>query len=87
MSDVIWLVPALPLAGFVVNILLGRRLSRLLVSLAACGTVASAFGLSVGLFFHLIGLPADSRQLQQELLTWIAAGDFQVDAGFLLDPL
>jgi NADH-quinone oxidoreductase subunit L len=85
MTDFIWLVPTLPLVGFLVNILLGRRLSRRWVGLVACGTVGVAAGLSLALFFHLTGL--QHRQLSQELFTWIGIGDFNVSVSFLLDPL
>ncbi|MFQ5882779.1 MAG: NADH-quinone oxidoreductase subunit L [Candidatus Methylomirabilales bacterium] len=87
MSDFIWLVPALPLAGFVVNILLGRRLSRLWVGVVACGAMGIAFVLSVALFFHLLGLDRSPTRLHQELYTWIGIGDLQASVAFLLDPL
>ncbi|MEE9153379.1 MAG: proton-conducting transporter membrane subunit, partial [candidate division NC10 bacterium] len=87
MEKLIWLVPTLPLAGFVVITLVGRRLPRLWVGLVACGSVGIAFALSLGLFFHLVNLAPHLRHLRQELFTWIAVGDLQVSAGFLLDPL
>jgi NADH-quinone oxidoreductase subunit L len=85
MTDLIWLVPTLPLVGFVVNTLLGRRLSRRWVGLVACGTVGVAAALSLALAFHLTGLL--ERQLHQELFTWIGVGEFNVSVSFLLDPL
>ncbi|MFQ5658242.1 MAG: proton-conducting transporter membrane subunit, partial [Candidatus Methylomirabilales bacterium] len=87
MENLIWLVPTLPLAGFAVNALVGRRLSRRWVGLVACGSVGVAFLLSLALSFHLTSFPAHDRQLHQDLFTWIAIEDFQVRAGFLLDPL
>ena len=49
MLDSLYLIPLLPLAGFVVCGLLGRRyLSKRAVEVVACGTVLAAFFLSVG---------------------------------------
>ncbi len=87
MSNLIWLVPTFPLAGFLVNIFLGRRLARLWVSWVACGAMGISFGVSLGLFFHLINLAPHLRHLEQELFTWIRIADFKAAAGFLLDPL
>src|SRR5436309_8375940 len=54
MLTLVWLIPLLPFAGFVVNGLLGRRiLSKGAVSVLACGTVLLAFLLSLGLVLSL----------------------------------
>ncbi|TDI30262.1 MAG: NADH-quinone oxidoreductase subunit L [Acidobacteria bacterium] len=54
MLKLIWLIPLLPFAGFVVNGLLGKRfLSRRVVATIACGTVLAAFLLSVGAVWQL----------------------------------
>jgi len=87
MSEYIWVVPTLPLAGFVINALLGRRLSRLGVGLVACGTMGVAFLLSLALLWALFHLPLDARSLSQELYTWIGTANLKVSLGFLLDPL
>jgi NADH-quinone oxidoreductase subunit L len=87
MGELIWLVPALPLAGFVVNALLGRRLSRRWIGLVACGTTGAAFLLSLALLWTLLRLPLDARELSQELYTWIGVANLQVSVGFLVDPL
>jgi len=42
------LIPALPLLGFLVNGLLGRRLPHAVVSLIACALPAAAFLLTLG---------------------------------------
>jgi NADH-quinone oxidoreductase subunit L len=39
----LWLIPALPLAGFLANGLTGRRSSKLVVSLIAVGSVLLSF--------------------------------------------
>src|SRR5437879_1786916 len=78
------LIVALPLAGWLVNGLAGGRLPRPLVSVIGCGTVAASFVASAMAARHL-AVPSDA--LTATLFTWIAAGDFTVSAGLLMDRL
>lgn len=87
MSEYLYLIPILPLAGFLINGLLIGRLPRAVVSLVACGSIALSFILSVMLFFDLKSLPVHARAIEQTLFTWISSGEFHVSFGFLLDPL
>lgn len=87
MFDYIFLVPLIPLLGFIFNGLLIGRVPRPLISLVGCLTVGVSFILSVFLFFALKSLPAEARFIEQVLFSWIPAGSFQVDVAFLLDPL
>ncbi len=83
----LWLIPALPLAGFLVNGLAGRRLPKGTVGLVACTAVGAAFLVALVVFRDLLGLPPDARVIEQVPFTWIAAGPFRADFGLLLDPL
>jgi len=87
MSDYLFLIPLLPLIGFVVNGLLLGRLRRPAVNAVACASVGGAFILSVLAFFELRALPPAMRMIEQTLFTWIPSGNFNVNIGFLLDPL
>ena len=87
MSEYLYLIPLLPLIGFVINGLLQGKLSKMIVSLVACGTVFVSFLISLFSFFELKSLPVDHRVLEQTLFTWIPSGDFHVSFGYLLDPL
>jgi NADH-quinone oxidoreductase subunit L len=53
MLKLVWLIPALPLAGFLFNFLLGRklRLSERVVSLVACGVILGSLLLTLGAFY------------------------------------
>ena len=81
-----WLLVALPLLGAVVLLLGGRRTDRVghLV-----GTVTSwaAFVVAAILFVALLSRPAEQREIDQHLFSWVPAGQFRLDAGLLLDPL
>src|SRR4051794_17424096 len=81
-----WLLVALPLLGAAVLLLGGRRTDRVGHLL---GTVTSwaAFVVAAILFFALLSRPADQREIDQQLFSWVPAGQFRLDAGLLLDPL
>jgi len=87
MAGYLFLIPLLPLIGFLINGLLIGRLPRPVISLVGCATIGLSFVLSVIAFFELKGLPADARIMEQTLFTWITAGQFQVNIAYLLDPL
>ncbi len=86
------LVPLFPLAGAILNGLLGRRFPRGLVTAIACGMPLLAFLCGAAAFAHLIKLyhPVD-RSVGVPLFTWLQAdgGGIPLDVrlGFLFDPL
>ncbi|MBI5836232.1 MAG: NADH-quinone oxidoreductase subunit L [Candidatus Eisenbacteria bacterium] len=81
------LVPLFPLLGFLFNLFLGRRVSKGVVGLVACGTVFLSFLASVALFVGLRGLEPASRQVVVPLFDWIDAGSLHVPLALLVDPL
>src|SRR2546421_1415002 len=87
MYKLIWLVPLLPLAGALVNGLLGRkfRFSEKLIGGIAVGTVALSFLLSVMAVWSY-GWGSDARWPQafvttQFTYTWIPGGAVQITQG------
>ncbi len=87
MQTVLPLIALLPLAGFIINILLVGKLSKKVAAIIGCGTVFVAFLLAIKVFFDLSALPADSRVISDTLYNWMTVGGFSVDFTFLLDPL
>jgi len=91
MFDLAWLLLAFPALGALINLLVGQRLGRAVIGWIAAGAVGASFVVSVGLFFNLMGLAADARQVTVDLPlwggTWLTVGDFDVPAALLLDPL
>ena len=79
------LVPLLPLAGFLVNGLLGRRFSRGAVHAVACAAAGLSFLSAALLFLRLLDVPG--HRLAFRWFTWIEAGSFRADFSFLVDPL
>jgi len=90
--DLIWLIPALPLAGAVVNLFFprparpGRRLGKAAGWLATV-LVGLGFVLAVATLVDLLGLPADQRVHVTNLFEWISVGTFSVDVALRVDPL
>lgn len=83
----VWLIPALPIAAFVVLVAFGRRLGEPFAGWLAVAGMAGAFVASVLTWIGLKQMPGDERAFEQNLFTWIGAGTFHVDLGFLVDPL
>jgi NADH-quinone oxidoreductase subunit L len=86
MLDFLWLIPILPLAGFLVNILLGAAGSKKpLVTAVGVGSVGAATLVTYGALWQYLHQPEVT--VVQRYFTWISAGRFQVSASFQLDPL
>ncbi len=84
---VLWLVPALPLAGFLLLTLFGRHLPK-----PAAGSIgAGSVGLSALVASFLAGAyirsPAPHAALVEQLWTWWSVGGMHPDIGFRLDAL
>ena len=87
MEKLLWIIPALPLLGFLVLIPLGRKLGEPLAGWLATATVSGSFVAVVATYFSLLNKPAEARSFDQHLFTWIPSGTFRVSVGFLADPL
>jgi NADH-quinone oxidoreductase subunit L len=79
-----WLVIALPLAGAAVLLLGGRRTDRW-GHLLGTATVVAAFAVALACTVQLAGL--EERAVDVDLFTFISAGQLDVQAGLLVDPL
>lgn len=80
----LYLLPLLPLMGFLINGILGSRLSRRVVSLIACGFPAISFCLSTMLFTQLLD---NGTPVAETLFTWAAVDGLQVDAALYFDQI
>ncbi len=80
----LWLIPILPLAGFLINGLLGRRFSKALVNTFAIGSVVLAF---LWVLKTLWGLGALPGAYTEHYFTWIQSGTLSIGADFSVDRL
>ncbi len=87
MLDVVWLIPALPLAGFLLILLFGRKLGEPRAGYLATLMCAGAFAVTVGVFFDLLSKTAEERHHVVTLFSWLPVGSLKVDLAFLADPL
>jgi NADH-quinone oxidoreductase subunit L len=65
MFHYLWLIPLLPLLGFVVNGLFGARLGKRFVTVVGCGTVLLAFLVSAASVYELATADLGSYALQE----------------------
>ena len=84
MIGLVWLIPALPLAAFLVNGLFGRRWLGHLTGLIASAAVGVSALLAIGVFVEVLG---GKTQTVVSLYRWIAVGDFSINVSALVDPL
>ena len=87
MLDVAYLIPALPLAGFIALMCLGRRAGDPGAGWVATSAIGLAFCCTLVAFVQLLGQDGDARSVAKPVFTWIKAGGFEVKAGLLVDPL
>ncbi len=87
MLDLVWLIPALPLAGFLLILLFGRILGEPRAGILATVMTASSFLVVVGVYFDLLSRTAEERHHVVTLFSWLPVGSLQVDMALLADPL
>src|SRR3982751_2576070 len=80
----LWLIPVLPLAGFLINGLLGRRFSKNAVSAVAVGSVLLAF---LWVIRTLMGVGSLEEPYVEKYYTWMASGNFSIGVDFMVDRL
>ena len=84
MENLVYAIVLLPLIGFVINGLFGKRLPKALVGGLATLVVFAAFLISVSIF---IGFPADGTPVIVKAFEWFTIGGIQVNFGFQIDQL
>lgn len=77
------LIPFLPLAGFIINILLGKDVTRYQSHWPAVLSVAGSWVCSLLTLRDVMA----GKIIDADLYSWIVSGTFKVAVGFLIDPL
>ena len=80
----LWLIPILPLVGFLLNGLFGRRLPKALINTIAIGSVALSFAWVVK---TLAGLMPLEEKYIEHYYTWIQSGALNIGVDFAVDRL
>ncbi len=87
MLNTVWLVPALPLAGFLLLVLFGRRLAEPKAGWLAATMCGSSFFVTLLVFLDMVSKTAEERSHVVRVFSWIPVGSLQVDLAFLADQL
>ncbi|MBW3627332.1 MAG: NADH-quinone oxidoreductase subunit L [Actinobacteria bacterium] len=87
MLSAVWLIPALPLAGFLILLAAGRKLGEPAAGWLATAMVTGSFVAGLVTFAGLLGEDEHHRQFVFTVFEWLPSGSFSVDVGFLVDPL
>ncbi len=77
------LIPLLPLIGFFINIIFGKRIIKDKAHLISVPLVGLSMLFALLTVFDVI----NGNVINEDLYTWIVSGDFRVSVGFLIDQL
>ena len=80
----LWLIPILPLAGFLINGLFGRRLPKSAINTVAVGSVVLSFA---WVLKTILALSAAQLPYTEHYFTWIESGSLKIAAEFSVDRL
>ncbi|MBW3610049.1 MAG: NADH-quinone oxidoreductase subunit L [Actinobacteria bacterium] len=87
MLSAVWLIPALPLLGFIVLLAWGRKLGEPAAGWLATLMVAGSFVAGLVTLVGLLGEDQHHRQFAFTVFEWLPVGGLSVDMGLLVDPL
>ncbi|HBR22089.1 MAG TPA: NADH-quinone oxidoreductase subunit L [Nitrospiraceae bacterium] len=77
------LIPFLPLAAFLINILFGRKFLKENSHWVSILAVAGSWIVTVATLIDVLA----GRVINEDLYSWIVSGEFKVSVGFLIDQL
>lgn len=86
MTNFVYLIPALPLLGFALLVLFGKRMGTK-AGWLGFAAVAGAFGATVITWLGMLLRDQNFQQQTKKAFDWIHAGGLQIDVSFLVDPL
>ncbi len=81
----LWIIPALPFLGFLINGIFGRKLSKTVINAIAVLSVVLSFGWVMKVFMTAGDL--GTAPVAEHYFTWIKSGAFQVGWDFSVDKL
>jgi len=87
MMELLWLIPAFPLAGFLALAVTGARMPKRLAAIIGTGSVGASAVVALFIGMHFISSPPQGHLSSQTLWTWIEIGEFRPSITFYLDPL
>jgi NADH-quinone oxidoreductase subunit L len=85
--ELLWLIPALPLASAVVLAFAGSRLPRSAVAALGCGSVGVSALITLSILAGFLSAPPAGHAFQQVLWTWMDVGGLRPEIALYLDAL
>src|ERR1051325_5321981 len=80
----LWLIPVLPLAGFLINGIFGRRFPKSAINAVAIGSVVLSF---VWVLKTIAGMGDLNSTVTEHYFTWIQSGSLNIGCDFFVDRL
>lgn len=89
MSELIWLIPLIPLIGFIINGLFRNTLPKIAIGFVGCSVVLASFLMSLSLYFDVAQLrqSGGAAEISMHLFDWFTVGQFKIGLSLLVDPL
>src|SRR4030095_2671970 len=87
MQQSLYLIPGLPLIGFLILSLGGRRISKNLVAFVGAGSVSIAAILTIALGIQFFQNPPETGAYTQTLWEWMNVGNLSIPVRFTVDAL
>ncbi len=88
MLNIFYLVPLLPLIGFIVNFLLGKKINNEKISgIISSVAVFIPFAIGIGVLFEILSLPPEARKIPLHYFSWLFTGILNVNFAYIIDPL
>jgi NADH-quinone oxidoreductase subunit L len=80
-------VLALPLLGFIINLLWGRRLGEPVAGWVGTAAAGGSFVAALLVWVDMLGRPASERVSDLTVFTWFPVAGLHTNVGILVDPL
>jgi len=87
MLDWLWIIPALPFAGFLILVVIGSRLSKQGIALIGVGSIGLSAVITILIAWFFVTNPPPDYQYTQYLWSWWSVSGFSAGIAFYLDPL
>lgn len=87
MLRLLWLIPALPCAGFIALVLRGQRLSRKGIAVIGVGSVGLSALIAIVVGIGFLAFPPAGTSYSQALWQWMVVSDFTPQVALYLDAL
>ena len=83
----LWIIPALPLLGFLILAVFGLKMRERAVGIIGCASVGLAALLTIIIGINFLTAPPEGYFYQQTLWTWFSVHGFSPAISFYLDPV